>query len=84
MNRKAMRRLTLSDGTVIPKGARLMVAGGFRDPGIYENPDAFDISRFLKLREGDAANSAHQYVSTSPHMFGFGKARIKFPPKVYT
>ena len=67
-----MRRLILSDGTVLPKGARLMVAGRFRDPAIYENPDTFDANRFLKLRDESSSNNAHQYVSTSADMFAFG------------
>jgi cytochrome P450 len=71
MNRKVMSRLTLSDGTVLPVGTRLMVAGRFRDPEIYENPDNFDAYRFLKLHEGNS-NGAYQYVSTSADMFGFG------------
>jgi cytochrome P450 len=73
MNRKVMRRLTLSDGTVLPVGTILMIAGNFRDPEIYENPDGFDPYRFLKLREG-SPNGAYQYVSTSADMFGFGMA----------
>jgi cytochrome P450 len=76
MNRKVMCRLTLSDGTILPKGARLMVAGRFRDPEIYENPDVFDAARFLKLRVGGSSNNAHQYVSTSADMFAFGMACI--------
>ncbi|KAL4928017.1 cytochrome P450 [Aspergillus undulatus] len=79
MNRKVMRRLTLSDGTTLPRGARLMVAGNLRDPAIYPNPDTFDPSRFLKLREGDSKNSAHQYVSTSAEMFAFGHGRHACP-----
>jgi len=76
MNRKVMRSLTLSDGTILPKGARLMVVGRFRDPEIYENPDAFDATRFLKLRVGGSSNNTHQYVSTSADMFAFGMAYI--------
>lgn len=72
MNRKVMRRCTLSDGTVLPKGVRLMVAANLRDPAIYPNPDTFDATRFLKLRNGDSNNNAHQYVSTSADMFAFG------------
>ncbi|CAG8960392.1 hypothetical protein HYFRA_00008109 [Hymenoscyphus fraxineus] len=78
MNRKVMRRVTLSDGTVLPVGARLMVAGRFRDPEIYENPDKFDAYRFFKLRE-ENPNGAYQYVSTSGDMFGFGHGNHACP-----
>lgn len=72
MNRKVMRRLTLSDGTVLPKGSRIMVVGKFQDPDRYENPSKFDAARFLKLREAGSNSNAYQYVSTSADMFGFG------------
>ena len=73
MNRKVMRTLTLSDGTVLPKGTILMVAGKFQDPEVFTNPEEFDAKRFLKLRGDDLANNTYQYTSTSADMFGFGK-----------
>lgn len=69
-----MRPLTLSDGTALPKGSRIMVVGKFQDPDTYENPGKFDAARFLKLRAAESNNSAYQYVSTSADMFAFGMA----------
>ncbi|UKZ81607.1 hypothetical protein TrVFT333_009379 [Trichoderma virens FT-333] len=79
MNRKVMRRLTLSDGTVLPKGARLMVAARFRDAEIYPEPDAFDATRFLRLLNNTSSNSPHHYVSTSAEMFAFGHGKHACP-----
>ncbi|KAL4965799.1 cytochrome P450 [Aspergillus stella-maris] len=79
MNRKVMRSLTLSDGTTLPRGARLMVAANLRDPAIYPNADAFEPARFLKMRESDSKSSTHQYVSTSAKMFAFGHGKHACP-----
>lgn len=79
MNRKVMRRLTLSDGTVLPKGARLMVAARLRDPEIYPSPDTFVATRFLDLLNNGSSGSAHHYVSTSADMFAFGKDYFLIP-----
>jgi cytochrome P450 len=67
-----MRRLTLSDGTVLPKGARLMVAARFRDAEIYPDPDSFDPTRFLQLLKSGPSSGPYQFVSTSADMFAFG------------
>jgi cytochrome P450 len=68
-----MRSFTLSDGTKLPKGSILMVAGSFQDQETFSAPDEFDAERFLKLREANPSSNSHQYVSTSASMFGFGK-----------
>jgi len=68
-----MRPLTLSDGTVLPKGARIMVCGRFQDPELYEHPTRFNAARFLNLRSSGLDDVSNQYVSTSSEMFGFGK-----------
>jgi cytochrome P450 len=78
MNRKVIRSFNLSDGTTLPKGSVLMVAGKFRDPNIFKNPDTFDAARFLKLRATNAKSDTYQYVSTSAEMFGFGMFARRF------
>ena len=51
MNRFVERDITLSDGTPLPKGSRIMIMGEYRDPSIYPGPDAFKAGRFLRLRQ---------------------------------
>ncbi|KAI1843278.1 hypothetical protein JX266_010452, partial [Neoarthrinium moseri] len=78
MNRKVMCHFSLSDGTRLPKGARLMVASKRRDPETYANPNEFDARRFLKLRD-DSSNNTNQYVSTSAEMFALGHGKHACP-----
>ncbi|KAB5557999.1 cytochrome P450 [Coniochaeta sp. 2T2.1] len=76
MNRFVERNIKLSDGTVLPKNARIMVVGEYRDPNIYQEPDKFDAARFLQLRkEQPASENTWQYVSGSPNhlLFGLGQ-----------
>ena len=76
MNRFVERNIKLSDGTVLPKNARIMVVGEYRDPGIYPEPDKFDAARFLQLRKDQpASENTWQYVSGSPNhlLFGLGQ-----------
>ncbi|EMD92531.1 hypothetical protein COCC4DRAFT_58089 [Bipolaris maydis ATCC 48331] len=69
----AVANVTLSDGTIIPKGFKLAVESKMDDPELYPNPEKFDIDRFVQLREINR-NKWH-YVTGSPeHLaFGYGK-----------
>jgi cytochrome P450 len=68
-----MADVTLSDGTVIPKGTKCAVRSTKRlDPEIYENPEVFDGARFLRMRDvPEKANRAH-LVTTGTDSLGFG------------
>ncbi|OTA14025.1 hypothetical protein BTJ68_15600 [Hortaea werneckii EXF-2000] len=51
MNRLVKSDVQLSDGTVLPAGARIMIAPRYLDPDVYEEPLKFDAYRFLRERE---------------------------------
>ncbi|KAK5997605.1 Cytochrome P450 monooxygenase hepE [Cladobotryum mycophilum] len=73
MRRMAIDNVTLSNGLVIPKGARTFVdAYRMRDPDAYENPEKWDGSRFLKLRSQSGKDSMSLLVSTHRDHLGFG------------
>jgi cytochrome P450 len=76
MHSVAQRAITLSDGTCIPAGARVVVAGAYRDSSVYENPEAFEPFRFLDVDEDHKAHGAGSnswgYAATSAQHMGFG------------
>lgn len=86
MQRKVIQNVTLSDGTVLPKGAQTFVRWETRNSDtIYPNPDEFVVDRFLKMREnGDnGASSKWQFVSTSPEHLAFGHGRQACPGRFF-
>ncbi|KAB8236161.1 hypothetical protein ETB97_006987 [Aspergillus alliaceus] len=73
MHRVATKNIKLSDGTIIPKGANLMVSSHRRkDPAYYENPEEYDGYRYLRMRQQQGEESRHQLTTTSPENLGFG------------
>ncbi|TLS25746.1 hypothetical protein PpBr36_07524 [Pyricularia pennisetigena] len=52
-HRKVLKPISLSDGTYLPPGTKLLVpqAGISRDEAFYQSPDTFDPMRFYKLRQ---------------------------------
>lgn len=73
MQRLALSTITLSDGTIIPKGYKFAVESRHDDPTLYPNPEKFQADRFLKLRDTD--RSKWHFVTGSPEhtAFGYGK-----------
>ena len=71
--RKATRDFTFSDGTFIPKGARIQagITALHHDNALYENPEVFDPFRFAKMGE----SVKHQFAATSPEYLPFGRGR---------
>ncbi|KAI1313261.1 cytochrome P450 [Xylaria venustula] len=84
MHRIALADVTLSDGTVIPKGTKCAVRSTKRlDPNIYENPDVFDGARFVRMRDdADKANQA-PFVSTGTEALGFGHGLHACPGRFF-
>lgn len=73
LNRVAERQITLSDGTVIPKGATIVVsAHTFMDEAVYPNADHFDGYRFYNKRLEPGSQHNYQLVTTSSQHFAFG------------
>ncbi|KAI1819348.1 cytochrome P450 [Xylaria intraflava] len=84
MHRIALADVTLSDGTVIPKGTKCAVRSTNRlDPTIHENPETFDGARFLRMREVPSkANQAH-LVTTGTDALGFGHGLHSCPGRFF-
>ncbi|KAI1151017.1 cytochrome P450 [Nemania diffusa] len=73
MQRIANADIHLSDGTVIPKGAKCAVNNTTRlDATLYENPENFDGYRFLKMRNDPGKENKAQFVTTNVDSLGFG------------
>ena len=73
--RKALKDVTLSDGTRIPKGTLVAAAAvtAHSDDASYPDPAVFDPFRFARLREGGLeAATRHQIVHTSVDFITFG------------
>ena len=74
MSRKAVKNVTLRDGTRIPEGT--LVAGNayglHHDSGFLENADEFDAFRYERMRHAEDQGSKHQFTSTSPEYIPFG------------
>ncbi|KAI2783258.1 cytochrome P450 [Daldinia loculata] len=83
MHRYVEKDLELSDGTVLPKGARIVVAGNFMDPTIYPEPEKFDAARFLKMRQQPGQENSWQFVTTSPAHTLFGHGQHACPGRFF-
>lgn len=83
MNRLVKVPLTLSDGTLLPAGARIMVAPRYTDASIYPNPDTFDASRFLHKRAEPGQLNAWQHVTTSAEHMAFGHGQHACPGRFF-
>ena len=91
--RKALKDVTLSDGTRIPKGTLVAAAAvtAHSDDASYPDPAVFDPFRFARLREGGLeAATRHQIVHTSVDFITFGGGKHAwsvptslFPPPLY-
>ncbi|KAL7624096.1 hypothetical protein AAE478_005653 [Parahypoxylon ruwenzoriense] len=83
MNRYVEKDMELSDGTILPKGSRIMVASNFMDPTIYPAPEKFDAARFLKMRQQPGQENSWQFVTTSPAHTLFGHGQHACPGRFF-
>ncbi|KAK8055710.1 hypothetical protein PG993_000937 [Apiospora rasikravindrae] len=83
MNRYVEQPVELSDGTVLPKGSRIMVAANFADPVTYPSPATFDAARFLRKRQEPGQEHAHQFVTTTPEHMHFGHGEHACPGRFF-
>lgn len=73
MNRLTLREVVLSDGTVIPKGANMLVSTNtLEDDSIYPNAAIYDGYRFYNKRQQPGNEHKHQLVTTTTEHFVFG------------
>ena len=89
MNRLVKSSITLSDGTTLPAGSRIMVSDDkVHSDDFYPEAAKFDVGRFMKLRGMPGNENKHQFVTTTAEHMGFGhgmhacpgKSTSHFPP----
>ena len=84
MNRLAKEAITLSDGTVLPAGCRIMVSDDkVHDQAVYPEPAKFDVARFLHLRNQPGNENKHQFVTTTSTHMGFGHGQHACPGRFF-
>lgn len=73
LNRLAKKKIPLSDGTVIPKGATVAVSTHIMgDETIYPNSTQYDGYRFYNMRQEPGNEHKYQLVTTTREHFAFG------------
>ncbi|OQE01192.1 hypothetical protein PENVUL_c044G05197 [Penicillium vulpinum] len=73
MNRLALAKVVLSDGTVIPKGASSSVSAKIlEDDSVYPNAATYDGHRFYNKRQQPGNEHKHQFVTTTADQYVFG------------
>ena len=79
--RAFLKQRTLSDGTVIPKGAHTLMAIQQHqqdDPSITD-PEVFDGLRYYRMREQKGHANKHQFATTDPYTLHFGHGKFSCP-----
>ncbi|KAJ5779084.1 hypothetical protein N7457_006804 [Penicillium paradoxum] len=73
MNRLTLKEIVLSDGTVIPKGANILVSTNtLENDSIYPSASTYDGYRFYNKRQQPGNEHRHQFVTTTTEHFVFG------------
>ncbi|KAI1792379.1 cytochrome P450 [Ganoderma leucocontextum] len=84
--RKAMKDITLNDGTFIPKGTLLTASlhSTHHDESKYANPELLDPFRFATMRgSSEGETLKHQFVNTSADYIPFGHGRHACPGRFF-
>ncbi|KAJ5300310.1 uncharacterized protein N7443_005312 [Penicillium atrosanguineum] len=80
MFRVAKEKVTLEDGTIIPKGTSLAFANELRlDPSMYPDPEKFDGYRFQNMRKSPEKAGLAQFTKTRVSHLAFGHGRHACP-----
>lgn len=84
MHRYVRKSVTLSDGTVLPKGSTILIPDDHKfNAKTYQDPRKFDVERFLKLRSRPGEENRHQFVTTSVEHMGFGHGAHACPGRFF-
>ncbi|CAL1694068.1 unnamed protein product [Somion occarium] len=83
--RKALKDVTMSDGSFIPAGTMIVApaVATHMDDENYTNPEVFDPWRFSNMRDGDGEGTKHQFVSTSVDYITFGHGKHACPGRFF-
>ncbi|KAH9897770.1 cytochrome P450 [Cubamyces lactineus] len=85
LTRKALKDVTLHDGTFIPRGSIVMAASDatHHDDSNYADADVFDPFRFSRMREADGEGTKHQFVNTTLEYIAFGHGKHACPGRFF-
>lgn len=74
LERKALKDVTLPDGSLLPKGTNVAVdTANMWNPDIYKDPTVYDGYRFYNIRKtGGSAGNTAQLVSVNSDFIAFG------------
>ena len=77
MFRKAIKDITLVNGTFLPRGTHVAVpsVATHRDDKVYADAGDFDPFRFARMREAEGEATAHQFTHTTSEWLAFGHGR---------
>nr|A0A2I6PJ12.1 RecName: Full=Cytochrome P450 monooxygenase nodR; AltName: Full=Nodulisporic acid biosynthesis cluster protein R [Hypoxylon pulicicidum]AUM60066.1 cytochrome P450 oxygenase [Hypoxylon pulicicidum] len=80
LTRLALDRIKLSDGTVIPRGSKVLIScHNMWDSNVYPNANQYDGHRFYKLRQRAGMENSAQLSTPSPDHLGFGLGMYACP-----
>ncbi|KAI0800573.1 cytochrome P450 [Fomes fomentarius] len=85
ITRKALKDVTLNDGTFLPAGT-LIVAASYPthfDDENYASAAEFDPFRFSRMREAEGEGAKHQFVNTSVEYIPFGHGKHACPGRFF-
>ncbi|KAL4063965.1 cytochrome P450 [Scleroderma yunnanense] len=86
IRRRAMKDVTLSDGTIIPKGIDVCIPGHaiHHDDDVYENPETFNPFRFVNVEDEEGGgNTRNQMVAVHSEFLGFGLGKLACPGRFF-
>lgn len=81
-----MQPITLSDGTYLPAGTKLLspLAGIAHDERYYSDPENFDALRFYRIRQqSEEASNRNQFTSLSDSNMNFGAGKHACPGRFF-
>ncbi|KAF7554485.1 hypothetical protein G7046_g6810 [Stylonectria norvegica] len=84
--RKVMKPISLSDGTQLPRGTKLLApqAGFSVDERYFPEPEKFDALRFYRKRqESDEASNRWQFTSLNDTNINFGAGKHACPGRFF-
>lgn len=85
MHRVLLQDATMSDGTLLPKGAHISMAVNAiqNDPDVTPDPDTFDGFRYYKLRQREGEGHRHQFATTQDRILNFGHGPNSCPGRFF-
>ena len=84
MNRLVKSPVTLSNGTTLPAGCRIMVSNDkVHSDDAYPEAAKFDVARFMNLRQQPGNENKHQFVTTTAEHMGFGHGQHACPGRFF-